>query len=204
MESNDFKKKSWVFPFVQSKYSITSIPVRFPKLCPKHDTSFRKIFFLSMFQRSEEGNENGFESKLWNRTLRRLTLWKRSWIEPVDSTLSVECCSSFQERRGWFHRACFPSSGGKSRALREKRRQLLQRKVLPDIMSKPFVKTSPPQLASKAREQNTNTWRLHLDRGWWACLRIINSIGLLYYIWSDLRFVGTGGTGGPVKFSLTV
>ena len=184
MESNDFKKKSWAFPFVQSKYSITSILVRFPKLCPKHDTSFRKIFLLSLFQRLERNRTSGCDGKLWNRTLRRLTLWKRSWMEPVNSTHSVECCSSFQERRGWFHRACFPSSGGKSRALREKRRQLLQRKVLPDIMSKPFVKTSPPQLASKAREQNTNTsWALHLERGWWAFLRIINSIGLLYYIW---------------------
>ena len=136
MESNDFKKKSWVFPFVQSKYSITSIPVRFPKLCPKHDTSFRKIFLLSLFQRLERNRTSGCDGKLWNRTLRRLTLWKRSWIEPVDSTHSVECCSSFQERRGWFHRKWCPSSGGKSRPIREKRRQLLQRKVLPDIMFK--------------------------------------------------------------------
>ena len=91
------KRKSWVFPFVQS---IKSILVKFPKLCPRHDTSLRKIFFLSLFQRSEEGKKTGYDGKLWNRTLRRLTLWKRSWIEPVDSTHSVECCSSFQERSG--------------------------------------------------------------------------------------------------------
>ena len=177
------KRKSWVFPFVQLNFSIKSILVKFPKLCPRHDTSLRKIFFLSLFQRSEEGKKTGYDGKLWNRTLRRLTLWKRSWIEPVDSTLSVECCSSFQERRGWFHRARCPSSGGKSRPLREKRRQHLQRKVLPDIIFKSFVERSLPQLASKTREQNTNTSRLHLDRGCWAFLRIINSIGLLYYIW---------------------
>ena len=177
------KRKSWVFPFVQLNFSIKSILVRFPKLCPRHDTSFREIFFHSFFQRSEEWNRTGCDGKLWNRTLRRLTLRKRSWIEPVDSTLSVECCSSFQERRGWFHRKWCRSSGGKSRPIREKRRQLLQRKVLPDIIFKSFVKRSLPQLASKKREQNTNTRWQHLDRACWEFLRIINSIGLLYYIW---------------------
>ena len=108
-----------------------------------------QVFFLSLFQRSEEGKKTGYDGKLWNRTLRRLTLWKRSWMEPVNSTHSVECCSSFQERRGWFHRARCPSSGGKSRPIREKRRQLLQRKVLPDIMFKSSRKPSTVGLKGK-------------------------------------------------------
>ena len=86
----DFFFKSWVFPFLQIIFSIKSILVRFPKLSPRHDTSFRKISFLSLFQRSEEGNGNGCDGKLWNRTLRRLTLWKRSW-EHVECGLHPHC-----------------------------------------------------------------------------------------------------------------